>query len=320
MALTSEELQQFSTLGYVVKNDIYQTEDLQLLKDGLTDAIQQKCDALIEEGTLDRDFAEESFETRLTEIHRHNPDAAHAVLMSIWSGTFHGPGILKALRHRPLIDCIEDIIGPDIVATSIYRIRPKVPGYVRGEVPWHQDAGYSMPHCYKDMMVTCWIPLVDATRDNGCVWVLPEFHEEGIITHYTGGHGGFLEIAPEDLPEGAVPVEMKAGACLFMTGMTPHASFENKTDIVRWSMDLRYQDLSVPSNIGEVPEDYTPEREAVTMACFPGEAYFVIQDTENPDREMHDPEAFAELRKEWERVRVAKPGSGWKPLEERKVQ
>ena len=119
MALTSEELQQFSTLGYVVKNDIYQTEDLQLLKDGLTDAIQQKCDALIEEGTLDRDFAEESFETRLTEIHRHNPDAAHAVLMSIWSGTFHGPGILKALRHRPLIDCIEDIIGPDIDRKSV---------------------------------------------------------------------------------------------------------------------------------------------------------------------------------------------------------
>ena len=46
-------------------------------------------------------FAEEPFETRLTRLNRYNPEAAHKVLMSIWSGRFHGPGILKALRHRP---------------------------------------------------------------------------------------------------------------------------------------------------------------------------------------------------------------------------
>jgi len=317
MGLTSSEIEQFRTQGFVVKTDVYADADLQLLRDGLTGAIQEKCEQLIAEGRLDRDFSEESFERRLAAIHDHDPEAAHAVLMSIWSGRFHGPGILKALRHRPLIDCIEDLIGPDIVATSIYRIRPKVPGYIRGEVPWHQDAGYSLPHCYKDLMVTCWVPLVDATIDNGCIWVIPDAQDDGIITHYTGGHGGFLEIASEDLPEGSEPVEMPAGAVLFMTGMTPHASFENKTDIVRWSMDLRYQDFSVPSNIGELPEDYVPEREPVTMACHPGEAYFVIQDHANPEREMHDPEAFAELRKEWERVRINSPGHGWTPLEER---
>ncbi len=320
MGLTEQKLQQFGKLGYVVKEGIYGSDDLQLLKDGLTGAIQVKCDQLIERGELDRDFAEESFETRLAELHRHNPEAATAVLMSIWSGRFHGPGILKALRHQPLIDCIETIIGPDIVATSIYRIRAKVPGFLRGEVPWHQDAGYSMPHCYRDLMVTCWVPLVDATLDNGCLWVIPKVQDEGIIQHYTGGHAGFLEIAPEDLPDGAVPVEIPAGAVLFMTGMTPHASFENKTDIVRWSMDLRYQDFSVPSNVGEIPEDYTPEREEVTMACHPNEGYFVIQDRNNPEREMHDPDEFARLRQEWDDARIKSPGRGWTPLEERAGQ
>ena len=321
MGLTSQELQQFKELGYVVKEGVYSHDDLQLLRDGLTGVIQEKCDGLIAEGKLDRDFVEESFETRLAKLNQYNPDAAHEVLMSIWSGRFHGPGMLKALRHRPLIECIEDLIGPEIVATSIYRVRPKVPGYLRGEVPWHQDAGYSLSHCYEYQIITCWVPLVDATVENGCLWVTPKVQNDGIIKHYTGGHAGFLEIAPEDMSEGGIPVEMSAGSVLFLTTMTPHASFKNKTDIVRWSIDLRYQDPSVPSNLDEVPEDYVPERDPVTMACFPGEAYFVIQDTKNPEREMHNYEEFAALRKVWDKrqVKINRPGRGWTPLEEREV-
>jgi phytanoyl-CoA hydroxylase len=320
MGLTPAEKAQFEKEGYVVKEGIYSYDDLQLLREGLTGAIQEKCDELIAGGLLDQDFAEASFETRLAKLNAHNSQAAEAVLMAIWSGRFHGPGILAALRHRALIDCIESLIGPDIVATSIYRVRPKVPNYARGEVPWHQDAGYSMAHCDEHLMVTCWIPLVDATLDNGCLWVIPKSHNKGIMRHYTGGHGGFLEIAPEDLPppEG-VPLEMKAGSVLFMTAMTPHASFENKTDIVRWSIDLRYQDLSVPHNMGETPEDYTPERDPVTMACFPGEAYFVIQDKQHPDREMRDPDAFCDLRLQWDRAAFSKPGRGWTALNERQT-
>ena len=41
-----------------------------------------------------------------------------------------------------------------------------------------------------------------------------------------------------------------------MTSKTPHASFINKSKIVRWSIDLRYQDFKVPNNINESPEDY----------------------------------------------------------------
>lgn len=317
MGLSKQEVQQFQELGYVVKEGVYSAEDLQPLKDGLNGAIQEKCDQLIAEGALDRDFAEEPFETRLAKLYEHDPEESLRIIMSIWSGRFHGQGMLEALRHRPLIDCIENLIGPDIVATSIYRIRAKVPRYIRGEVPWHQDAGYSLPHCYENLIVTCWVPLVDAKKDNGCLWVIPKAHREGIFRHYTGGHGNFLEIAPEDVPEGAVPIEMPAGAVLFMTGMTPHASFENKSDIVRWSMDLRYQDPSVPSTIGEIPEDYEAERDPVTMACFPGEAYFVIQDQEHPEREMTDPEEFARLREQWEAARVTTPGRGWTAMNER---
>ena len=320
MGLTSEELTQFDELGYVGKEIIYNDADLQLLKDGLTAAIHERCLELITEGKLDRDFAEESFETRLTKICRHTPDAGHEVLMAIWSGRFHGPGMLTALRHSPLLDCIEDLTGPEIVAASIYRVRPKVPGHTQGEVPWHQDSGYSAPHCDNYTLITCWIPLVDSTLENGCLWVIPKVHQAGIIQHYSQGHANYLEIAPEEVPEGALALEMKAGSAVFMTSFTPHASFDNGSDIVRWSIDLRYQNSDVPNNLDELPEDYTPERDPITMACNPGEAYFVIRDPEHPERELRDPEEFAALRERWEGAGVRGPGRGWTPLAEREIR
>ena len=318
MVLSLKEVNDFKQKGYLVQEGVYTDSDLDLLRQGLMAAIQNKCHQLMEQGLLDQDFSHEPFETRLTRIYQHNEEAGRQILGAIWSGIFDGPGILKALRHPPLIDRVSDLIGPDLVATSIYRIRPKVPGHLQGEVPWHQDAGYSMAHCYNYEMITCWIPLVDVDRNNGCLWLIPAQHHLGIIEHYTDGHAGYLEIASEDLPIGAIPIEISAGSVLMMTGMTPHASFENKSDIVRWSIDLRYQDFSVPSNIDEHPEDYTTDRDPVTMACHPGEAYFVIRDTKHPDREMTNPTEFAKLRRKWNQSRIAGVESRWTSMVEYK--
>ena len=60
-----------------------------------------------------------------------------------------------------LVCQVESLVGPEICGSSIFRLRPKVPGYLRGEVPFHQDAGYTMPHCDTILMVTAWVPLID---------------------------------------------------------------------------------------------------------------------------------------------------------------
>ena len=202
------------------------------------------------------------------------------------------PAMLDFLRHPPLLSCIERLVGPEIIGSSVYRIRPKLPRWDHGEVPWHQDSGYLLAHCDAYLIVTCWIPLVDATLDNGCLHVLPGVHRGGILRHYTGGHAGYLEVPDGVLPEVTpVALEMGAGDVLFMTNFTPHASFGNHSGQVRWSLDLRYQGTDAPTNIGEGPEDYTPEREPVTMACYPPEADFVIRDDRHPEREITQPRA-----------------------------
>ena len=90
------------------------------------------------------------------------------------------------------------------------------------------------------------------------------------------------------------------------------ASFTNTTNKTRWSLDLRYSDHDAPSNVGEDPESYTPEREPVTMACFPPEADFVVRDTRHPEREVRTHEEFQAIRSRWRGVHS--PGRGWEPM------
>jgi phytanoyl-CoA hydroxylase len=323
MTLTAAEIEQFDTDGYVVKEGVFTASDLQPLIDGLTGVISRTTERLVAEGKLDKAFEEEPFERRLAAILEHNSEAGDEVARAIKGqagGGYKEQSMLDSLRHKSLVDCVAQLVGPNIVGSSVYRVRPKVPNHESGEVPWHQDSGYFMPHCDSKLIVTCWIPLVDATLENGCVYVLPKRHQDGILRHYTGGRAGLLEIVAEDLPEEIpVPLEMAAGSVLFMTNLTPHASFENKTDQVRWSIDLRYHSFDVPNNVDEDPASYTPERDPVTMACYPPEADFVIRDTKDPAREVKDIDTFQALRQRYELSRPMGPRRGWTPLNERSI-
>ena len=321
MQLTNPEITQFHQLGYVVKPAVFSQADMQPIKDAIDEMVDRKARQLYADGKLAVLCANAPFETRLAEIQAVDKAAAQAIVSYIWGkggGGYSGPAMLAMLRHEPLLGCITSLIGgPDIVGSSVYRIRPKMPLWERGEVPWHQDSGYFLPHCDSHLIVTCWVPLVDATLENGCLWVLPQSHQAGIITHHRGGHGGYLEIIDQDLPPvEPIPVPMTAGSVLFMTNLTPHASFENQTTQVRWSLDLRYQGMSAPNNLDEAPTDVTPERDPVTMACYPPEADFVIRDSQHPEREIRSPEAFNQLRERFNSAKVYSPGRGWQALKE----
>lgn len=318
MQLNNQEIDQFHQLGYVVKPGVLTEADMQPIKAAIDEMVDRKARQLQADGQLADICVDASFETRLAAIQAIDPAAAQAIVQHIWGkggGGYSGPAMLALLRHAPLLGCIDSLIGPDIVGSSVYRIRPKMPLWERGEVPWHQDSGYFLPHCDTHLIVTCWVPLVDATLENGCLWVLPRSHQTGILTHHSGGHGGYLEIVDQDLPPVApLPLPMSAGSVLFMTNLTPHASFENQTDQVRWSLDLRYQGMSAPNNVDEAPTDVTAERDPVTMACYPPEADFVICDTQNPEREIRSAEAFNHLRERFNTTKVYSPGRGWKSL------
>ena len=97
------------------------------------------------------------------------------------------------------------------------------------------------------MVVTSWIPLVDATEETGTLQVYPRLHR-GEIRRHENAPGYGLTIVPELLPETEpVTVPVAKGGVLLLHGRTPHGSDINRSDIVRWSMDLRWNDPRLPT-------------------------------------------------------------------------
>ena len=102
------------------------------------------------------------------------------------------------------------------------------------------------------LVVACLIPLIDTTLENGCLWVAPRRHKEGVLTHFWGEGG--LNILLEDVSEAErLPMPMKAGSIVMFSSMLPYGSLANRTDTIRWSMDLRYQAIGKPTGRWYVP-------------------------------------------------------------------
>lgn len=102
------------------------------------------------------------------------------------------------------------------------------------EFPWHQDTGYTftLPQHY----LTCWVPLVDATVDNGCPWVVPGLHVHGTLKHRWTEWGWQCVEAPDTM----VPVEARVGDVVCFSSLLPHRTGPNVTDEIRKAYILQY--------------------------------------------------------------------------------
>lgn len=262
----------------------------------IEEEVDRRARALVTSGDLKQDFGELGFERRVAKVSEQTDKLA----LSIWDGALCGEAIFNLIRCKPLLDIAEQLCGSEIIASSVYRLRPKIPGHNKGPVPWHQDSGYFEPFCDNALVLTVWLPLVDSSEENGCLWVQPGVHERGIFRHTDSARGYYLEIPPEDLP----PVEpvcapVRKGGVLLLTNRTPHASFDNRTNRVRWSMDLRYQSAALPTNAditrleGEISGS---ESEGIPPACYPPEADFLVRSRLRPHEVVKDAGTFAAIR------------------------
>jgi phytanoyl-CoA hydroxylase len=317
--LTAAQRQQFFDEGYVMVPGLIPPEDFALLREEINSLVDAAADRLFAEGRITERRENEGFETRLTRLLADHPELKWEYLRAIegkGGGGHAGRAMFDLITHPRLLDAMESLVGPEIVGSSVYRIRPKVPGLDRGVVPWHQDSGYFAAHCDNNLIVTCWIPLVDATPENGCLQVLPRVHRQGVARHHTGGNAGYLVIEDDDLPASpteAVTVPVPLGGALLMTNLTPHCSTDNTTDTIRWSVDLRYQGREVPNNLEAPMEALDPDAPEVTVACYPPEGDFIVRSRRAP-ASVYTHEQFAARRAQFENAKISGPRRGWQPV------
>jgi ectoine hydroxylase-related dioxygenase (phytanoyl-CoA dioxygenase family) len=299
--LTASQRDFFFREGYLVLDRLFSDDDLQPAIDDINRAVDEKVAELVQSGDLSRSYAEYDFEHRLAEISRETDRVA----LSLWNGVLHGPGFFRLITNPKLLDVAESLCGEELIASSVYRLRPKIPHYDYGGVPWHQDSACFEPCCDHSLVLTVWIPLVDTNQENGCLWVIPRVHTAAVLPHRPAEGKAYLEIVAASLPEGphgCCPVAK--GGALLLTNRTPHGSFENRTELVRWSMDLRYQSAGLPTNarITRLPGELTSrgktidDPDFVPVACHPPEADFLVRSKARPGEVLCTAEQFAALR------------------------
>lgn len=103
-----------------------------------------------------------------------------------------------------------------------------------GVVAWHQDYSYwtrTQPMAH----LTCWIGLDDSTRDNGCLFYVPDSHRWNLLP--ITGLAGNMEAIQEVLNpaqwaqfQRPIAIELKRGECAFHHPLMVHGSFENRTE------------------------------------------------------------------------------------------
>src|ERR1017187_6957409 len=163
--LEDPQVRQFKYEGYVVVDRLFTDAELQPVIDEISSDLDKRCREAVAAGTLSRTYEEYDFEHRLAHVNAENAD----ISKSMWDMKLALPSFFSLMTNPKLLDVAEKIGGPELIASSVYRLRPKVPSHSWSPVPWHQDSAYFEPDCDLGLILTVWLPLVDATEDRGCL-------------------------------------------------------------------------------------------------------------------------------------------------------
>jgi len=133
-------------------------------------------------------------------------------------------------------------------------------------LPWHQDRWTALD---RDPQITVWTAIDPATKENGCVQVIPKSHLHGLInpTHPSG----FLSKAQSAAictPDRIVYVELEAGEVVLLHNYLLHASDVNRSAQSRRAFSVCYMEAVTLQNgeAGKFPAVFGGKEQMAEMA------------------------------------------------------
>jgi len=158
----------------------------------------------------------------------------------------YDPLFLEYLQH-PVFEALCRRVYGEGAGVAIFRAMfMNKPANKGTFLPWHQDRWTSLD---RDPLLTVWTALDPATKENGCVQVIPRSHRHGLInpTH----HSGFLSTAQTAAictEDRIVHVELEPGEVVILHNYLLHASDINRSSQSRRAFSVCYMDAATLQN------------------------------------------------------------------------
>ncbi|KAL5008242.1 hypothetical protein ScPMuIL_013823 [Solemya velum] len=245
--MSPEQVKEFFDDGFTHIENIFTDEELQPSIDALKRIVDELAQKLYKAGKIKNLHEDHGFESRLTMLEQ---EWEGAVLLAKKQGKMN-KGFQDLWSNEKLLNAVEQLLGPDIAAGSIWQPRPKIPNHLETSVPMHQDSGYFDHDSYSALVITAWIPFVDTNKENGCMEFVVGGHRKGIVGRHKmrAGNAFYIEIDDKEIKEtlgvdaqaNKRIVEVKKGGVLLFSNMIPHRSLPNTSNMIRWSLDVRFQ-------------------------------------------------------------------------------
>ena len=221
-ALSEDELAYWNENGYLVRLDVFTPEE--------NDAFRQVAEDIVDGK---RPFPPEHIDRNALVRDGKVEEQGIYAMHKIHFPSCYDPAFLARVRDPRLTDPIVDILGPDILGINTLFIW-KAPKIGLG-FPWHQDRWYFNRQYKTDKTVGTWTAIDASDVDNGCLYVIPGSHKDGVLDHedLEGSQQNEFKSARGAKDEDGVAVEVPPGSVIFFDNRLLHKSTDNNSGCFR---------------------------------------------------------------------------------------
>lgn len=224
MQLSVEQIRFFHLNGYL----------------SITTPVTDDAELAFMRDVYDRIFSERAGRERGDQFDLAGSDeeGKQASLPQILNPTRYAPELAEGKYLKVIESIAKQLFGPEATAGVAHAIFK--PAGMGAATPWHQDEAYWDPQ-FQYQNASIWMPLQEATVENGCLWFVPGSHEWPILEHRPIGgnvkiHG--LEMVDLDVVKDAVACPLPAGGITIHRNRTAHYAGANTSNIPRRALIL----------------------------------------------------------------------------------
>jgi len=217
VSLTEEQIAFYHENGYLAIPNIMPPDEVEWMR-----------------GIYDRLFAERAGRDVGDQFDLAGTDeeGKQAVLPQILGPAKYAPELRDSQLWVNAEHIVKQLLGPEAWFGDGHMIFK--PARIGAETPWHQDEAYWDPSLdYTSMSI--WVPLQEATTENGCMWFVPGTQDTEVLPHRSvGGNVKIHALEMVDSPtEGAVACPLPPGGATFHGSRTFHYTGANRSEIDR---------------------------------------------------------------------------------------